>query len=160
MIHQKKTQLVSLYFVYRPKKNAYITNITNDDQKYYAFVPTYGDESTAFQRHVISVVMFFYSNKLQSMLVDYAVTEMGCSDNYSDADPCAKNTRGNCISTFLLHISQYITYVKQFFYSNNYCQGIVEVILFKVRFQGYYAFCDISSFQRGSQAIQLRVRKI
>ena len=31
-LKNEKTQLVSLYFVYKPKKNASRTNITNDDQ--------------------------------------------------------------------------------------------------------------------------------
>ena len=53
-----------------------MTNIMNDDQKYYAFAPTYGDGSTTFHRHMISVVVFFNSNTLQSMLVSYEVTEM------------------------------------------------------------------------------------
>ena len=52
------TQLVSLYFVYRPKKNASRTDITNYDQNAYTFAPTYGDESTAYHRHMISVVVF------------------------------------------------------------------------------------------------------
>ena len=44
MIHSKKkrTKLVSLYFVYRPKKNASRTDRTNDDEKDDTFVPTYG----------------------------------------------------------------------------------------------------------------------
>ena len=58
--------------------------------KYYAFSPTYGDGSTAYHRHMISVVVFFYSITLQSMLADYAVKEMGCFDDYSDAAPRAK----------------------------------------------------------------------
>ena len=44
------------------------------------------------------------------MLVGYAVTEMGCFDNYLDADPRAKNMRGNGTTTFLLHVSQCITF--------------------------------------------------
>ena len=58
---------------------------------------------------MISVVVFFYSNTLKSMLVDYAVTEMGCFDDYLDAAPRAKTMRGNGINTFLLHFSQFIT---------------------------------------------------
>ena len=50
---------------------------TNDNQKSYAFLPTYGDDFTAFHRHMISVVVFSYSNELQNMLFDYEVTEMG-----------------------------------------------------------------------------------
>ena len=49
----------------------------NDDQNEYTFEPTYGYGSTAFHRHMISVVVFSYSNKLQNMLVNYTVTEMG-----------------------------------------------------------------------------------
>ena len=62
---------------YRPKKNASRTYLTNDDQKAYAFAPTYGDGSTAFHCHMISVLVYSYSNELQCMLVDYVVTEMG-----------------------------------------------------------------------------------
>ena len=58
---------------------------------------------------MISVVVFSYSNTLQSMLVDYAVTDMGCFDDYSDAAPRAKTMRGNGITTFLLHVAQCIT---------------------------------------------------
>ena len=44
------------------------------------------------------------------MLLDYAVTEMGFFDDYSDAAPHAKNMRGNGITTFLLHVDQCITF--------------------------------------------------
>ena len=54
---------------------------------------TDGDESTGYHRHMISVVAFFYSNKLTSMLVNYSVTEMGCFDDYLDAAPRAKTIR-------------------------------------------------------------------
>ena len=54
------------------------------------FAPTYGDGSIAFHCRMISVVVFSYSNELQSMLVDYVVTEMGCFDGYSDAAQRAK----------------------------------------------------------------------
>ena len=53
------TQLVSLYFVYIPKKNAPTTDIMNYDEKAYTFAPTYGDESTVSHRHTISVVVCF-----------------------------------------------------------------------------------------------------
>ena len=49
------------------------------------------------------------------MLVDYAVTDMGCFDDYSDADPLAKNMRGNSITIFLLHVTQCITFHQIFF---------------------------------------------
>ena len=44
------------------------------------------------------------------MLVDYSVTEMVCFDEYLDAAPRVKTMRGNGITTFLLHVSQCITF--------------------------------------------------
>ena len=44
------------------------------------------------------------------MLVYYSVIDMGCFDDYLDAAPRAKNTRGIGITTFLLHVSQCITF--------------------------------------------------
>ena len=87
---------------------------------------------------MISVVVFSYSEILESMLVEYAATEMGFLDDYSDADPNHKIIRGNGITTFLLNVAQYIIFnptnrVKKI----TYCRCIVEVILFKLMFQGY-----------------------
>ena len=82
----------------------------NDDEEAYIFAQTYGDEFTSYHRHIISVVVFLYSNTLKSMLVDYAVTVMGCFDDYLDAEPRDKTMSGNGINTFLLHVSQYITF--------------------------------------------------
>ena len=42
--------------------------------------------------------------------MDYALTEMGCFDHYSDATPRAKTMRGNGINTFLLQVSEVITF--------------------------------------------------
>ena len=44
------------------------------------------------------------------MLVDYAVIEMSCFDDCSDAAPRAKTMRGNGITTFILHVAQCITF--------------------------------------------------
>ena len=82
----------------------------NYDQKAYAFAQTYWDGSTTFHCHMISVVLFSNSNTLQNILVDYAVTEMGCFDDYSDVGPRAKTMRGNGITTFPLHLAQCITF--------------------------------------------------
>ena len=49
------------------------------------------------------------------MLLDYAVTEIVCFDDYSDASPRAKTMRGNGITTFLLQISQCITFCQKKF---------------------------------------------
>ena len=59
---------------------------------------------------MISVVVFSYSETLESMLVEYAATEMGFLDDYSDADPNQKSIRGNGITTFLLHVAQCIIF--------------------------------------------------
>ena len=59
---------------------------------------------------MISVVVFSYSETLESMLVVYAATEMGYLDDYSDAAPKGKSIRGNGITTFLLHVSQCIIF--------------------------------------------------
>ena len=44
------------------------------------------------------------------MLVEYAATEMGSLDEYSDAAPKRKSIRGNGITTFLLHVAQCIIF--------------------------------------------------
>ena len=44
------------------------------------------------------------------MFVDYSVIDMGCFDDYPDAAPHAKKMRGNVITTFLLHVVQFITF--------------------------------------------------
>ena len=104
-LKNKKTQLVYLYYFYKPKKNASKTDITKYDEKAYKYVPTYGDESTGYYRHMISVVVFSYSNTLKSMLMDYKDKKMGCFDDYSNATPRAKTLRRNGITTFILHIT-------------------------------------------------------
>ena len=73
----------------------------------------YGGESTGFHRHMISVVVFSYSETLESMLVNYAVTEMCFLDDYSDAAPQGKIMRGNDITTFFLHVAQCINFTKK-----------------------------------------------
>ena len=57
---------------------------------------------------MISVVVFSYSETLKSMLMEYAATEMGFLDYYSDADPNHKSIRGDGITTFLFHDAQCI----------------------------------------------------
>ena len=59
-------------------------------------------------RHMISVVVFSYSETLKSMLVAYAATEMGFLDDYSDVDPDQKSIRGDGITTFIFHVAQCI----------------------------------------------------
>ena len=44
------------------------------------------------------------------MLVNYSFTDMGCFDDYSDADPGAQTRKGNGITAFLLYVSRYITF--------------------------------------------------
>ena len=109
-LRNKKNQLVSLYYVYKPKTNTSRTKNTNDDEKAYKFGTLYGDESTGFHCYMISVVVFSYWETLESMLVEYAATEMGFIDDYLDTAPKGKNIRGNGITTFLLHVAQCIIF--------------------------------------------------
>ena len=44
------------------------------------------------------------------MLIEYAATEMGFLDYYSDADPNHKSIRGNGITTFFFHVDQCIIF--------------------------------------------------
>ena len=68
-------------------------------------VQKYGVEFTGLHRHMITVVVFYYSETLKSMLIKYAATEMGFLHDYYDADPNHKSIRGNGITTFLFHVS-------------------------------------------------------
>ena len=45
-----------------------------DDENAYKFGPKYGGESTGLHRHMISVVVFSYSETLKIMLVEYSAT--------------------------------------------------------------------------------------
>ena len=100
--------MFSLYFVYKHNTNAYRTKKTKNDEQAYKFCPLYRGESTSFHLHMISVVVFSYSETLESMLVDYAVIKMVFLDDYSYAAPQSKSIRGNSITTFILHVAQCI----------------------------------------------------
>ena len=63
--------------------------------------------------------------------MDYAVTEMVCFDDYLDAASRAKKMTGNGITTFLLHVAQYITF--------NQTQIVTETIIPKARFKSLYS---------------------
>ena len=83
---------------------------------------------------MISVVVFFYSNTLQSMLLDYAVTEMGYFGDYSDAAPRAKIMRGNGITTLLFHVSPFITF--------HQTTSVTEILISKARLNSLYSRLD------------------
>ena len=59
---------------------------------------------------MISVVVLSYSETLKTMLIEYAATEMGLLDDYSDAHPNQKSIRGNGITTYLFHVAQCILF--------------------------------------------------
>ena len=72
---------------------------------------------------MISVVVFSYSETLKTMLIEYAATEMGFLDDYSDADPNHKSIRRNGITTYLFHVAQCVilclpNYVKTILIAN------------------------------------------
>ena len=73
-LHDEDINVVSLYYVYKPNTDTPITKNTEDDENAYKFGPKYGDESTGLHRHMISVVVFSYSETLKSMLIEYAAT--------------------------------------------------------------------------------------
>ena len=80
---------------------------------------------------MISVVVFFYSNTLKILLVDYSVTEMGCFDDYSDTAPRAKNMRVNGITTYILHVSQYINFRQKYI--------VTATLIAEARLKSFYS---------------------
>ena len=56
---------------------------------------------------------------------------MGCFDVYLDDSPHAKTTRGNGITTFLLHVSQCITFRK--------INLVTETIITRALFKSFYS---------------------
>eukprot|EP00978_Attheya_sp_CCMP212_P001875 scaffold3890_cov33-Attheya_sp.AAC.3 len=98
--------MVCLYFVYRAKANEVSSAETVTlDQEAYNLEPTYGASET-FRRHTITVLVYSNSTQLQCMLVDYAATEYGCLDNYSDSASDGETMRGLGAATLLLHVAQ------------------------------------------------------
>ena len=65
------------------------------------------------------------------MLVDYEVTDMGWFDDYSDAASSAKTLRGNGITIFILHVSQYITF--------NQTKFVTVTLISKARLNSLYS---------------------
>ena len=102
--------LVALYSVYKHNTDTPRTKKTDNDENTYKFGPKYGGEFTGFHRHMISVVVFSYSETLKSTLVEYTATDMGFLDDYYDADPNHKSIRVNGIATFLFHVAKYIIF--------------------------------------------------
>ena len=88
------------------------------------------------------------------MLVDYAVSEMGCFDDYSDAASRAKTMKGNGITTFLLHVYQCTTF--------HQTKLVTATLIDKASLKSFYSrlgfkviidFANSPIFWRGSQAI-------
>ena len=109
-LQDEDIHVVSLYYVYKPKTDTPVTKTTEDDVNAYKLGPKYGGESTGLHWHMISVVVFSYSETLKTMLIEYEAIEMGFLDDYSDADPNHKSIRGNGITTFLFHVGQCIIF--------------------------------------------------
>ena len=80
---------------------------------------------------MISIVVFSYSETLESMLVEYAATGMGFLGDYLDAAPKGKIIRGNGITTFLLHVAQCIIFnqkiaLKQYLLLMHRCSRFIQ----------------------------------
>ena len=101
------------------------------DENTYKLGPKYGGESTGFHQHMISVVVFSYSETLKSMLIEYAATEMGFLDDYYDADTNHKSIRGNGITTFLFHVAQCIIF--------NLKNHVKTILIFNVSLKTFYS---------------------
>ena len=65
------------------------------------------------------------------MLVDYAVTAMGFFDDHLDVAPCAKTIRLNGLTTFILHVAQYITF--------NQTESVTETLISEAQFKSLYS---------------------
>ena len=57
------------YITFKNLRSTHPEKNTNDDEQAYKFGPLYGGESTSFHCHMISDVVFSYSETLESMLV-------------------------------------------------------------------------------------------
>ena len=71
------------------------------------------------------------------MLVYYAVTDMGFFDNDSDSIAWAKNEGKGYYYLSFACCPMYHFQSNKICHINIYCKGMVEVIRFKVRCQGY-----------------------
>ena len=65
------------------------------------------------------------------MLVEYAVTEMGFLDDYSDADTKHKSIRGNGITTFPFHVVQCIIL--------NLTNGVKTILIANASLKSFYS---------------------
>ena len=64
-LQDEHINVVSLYYVYKPKTDPPITKNTEDDENAYKLGPKYGGESSGLHLHMISVVVFSYSETLK-----------------------------------------------------------------------------------------------
>ena len=64
-------------------------------------------------------------------MVDYAITEMGCFGDYSDAAPHAETMRVKVTNTFLLPFSQCITI--------NQTKFVISTLIAKARLNSLYS---------------------
>ena len=65
------------------------------------------------------------------MLIEYAATEMGFLDFYSDADPNHKSIKGNGITTFLFHVAQFIIF--------NLTNHVKKILIANVSLKSFYS---------------------
>ena len=65
------------------------------------------------------------------MLIEYAATEIGFLDDYSDADPNHKIIRKNGITTFLFHVAQCIIF--------NLKNHVKTILIANVSLKTYYS---------------------
>ena len=124
-LNNKKKKMVWLYFFHRPKKYTYRMDITNDYQKTHAFAPIYGDGSTDFHCHMISVVVCFlqeqtskYVGGLRSYRNGLLWWLFGCFTT------CQNNKGKRHHNLYFARLPMYHFQSNKICYSNNYCQGM------------------------------------
>ena len=87
------------------------------------------------------------------MLVEYAATEMGFLDGYSDADPIHKIIRGNGITKFLFHVAQFIIF--------NLANRIKTILIANASLKSFYSrlgFKVIKDFATSTNFVEDRRR--
>ena len=70
------------------------------------------------------------------MLIEYAATEMGFLDDYSDANTNHKSIKENGITTFLFHIAQYIIF--------NLTNHVKTILIANASLKAFYSRLDFT----------------
>ena len=87
------------------------------------------------------VAVFYYSQTLKSMLIEYAAKEMGFLHDYYDADPNHRIIRVNGSPTYIFHVAQCIIFCR-----TNYVKKILIANASSKSFYSRLGFTVIKDF--------------